>query len=134
LKIIKITNKEKVIKEIEKGVEDEVVYLSIRPSIDVIVALLENDPNIRILLCSPSLYELTSVRVKNALKKVGISLEKGSFKVGRPVKYTKRDIEEIFTLYNSGVSVSKIAHELGIPRRTIYYYLDKVKNNELQVI
>ncbi|MCK4432768.1 MAG: helix-turn-helix domain-containing protein, partial [Methanomicrobia archaeon] len=38
------------------------------------------------------------------------------------------------TLYNSGVSVSKIAHELGIPRRTIYYYLDKVKNNELQVI
>jgi len=131
LKILKFTNKEKVIREIEKGIEDEVVYLSIRPSIDAIVALLENDPNIRIILCPPSLYDLTSTRVKNALKKVGISLERGSFKVGRPVKYNKRDIEEIFKLYNSGIPVSKIANELGIPRRTVYYYLNKVKNNEL---
>jgi len=131
LKIIKFTNKEKVIKEIEKGFEDEVVYLSIRPSIDVIVALIENDPNIRTILCPPSLYELTSERVKNALKKVGISLQKGNFKAGRPVKYKKEDIEEMLRLYKAGVPVSRIREELGIPRRTIYYYLNKVKNNEL---
>jgi hypothetical protein len=131
VKIIRSTDKGDVIDEIEQGFDDGVVYLSIRPSIDVVVALLENDPTIEIILCPPSLYDLTSERVKHALKKVGISLEKGSFTVGRPRKYTKREIEEMVGLYNAGMPVVTIAEELGIPRRTIYYYINKVENDEI---
>ncbi|MEA1993353.1 MAG: helix-turn-helix domain-containing protein [Euryarchaeota archaeon] len=131
LKVLKITDKEEVINEIEKGIEEEIVYLSVRPSIDIVVALLENAPNLNTILCPPSLYTLTSERVKKALRKVGISLKKGSFNVGRPKKYTEDDIDKMLDLRNAGSSVIEISEELGIPRRTIYYYLNKVKNNEI---
>ena len=131
MKIIRTTDKTEVVREIEKGFDDDVVYLSIRPSIDVVVALLENDPNLSIILCPPSLYELTSKRVRHALKKVGVSLEKGSYTVGRPRKYTNRDVREMVALYDDGMPVSTISEELGIPRRTVYYYINKVKNDEL---
>lgn len=131
MKVIKHTDKEKVLEEIKAGVDDEVVYLSIRPSIDVVVALLEHDPNLKTILCPPSLHELTSTRVKDALKKVGISLKKGNVKVGRPRKYTKEEIQKMLDLYREGVPVTTISEKLEIPRRTIYYYLNKVEKDEL---
>ncbi len=131
MKVIKHTDKEKVLEEIKEGVNDEVVYLSIRPSIDVVVALLEHDPHVKTILCPPSLYELTSARVRDALKEVGVSLKKGDVKVGRPRKYTKEEIQTMLDLYSDGVPVTTISERLEIPRRTIYYYLNKVENDEL---
>lgn len=92
---------------------------------DILFSLIEHGENITTIVVPPSLYDLTSERVKMYMKKARISLEKGDSTPGRPPKYTDDDIQEIINLKENGMSVSKISKKLNIPRRTIYYLLEK---------
>jgi len=123
MKEFKAKTKREMIELIREGYEDREVYVNLRPCIDIVVELLENGPNLSVIYCPPSLCELTSKRVKNALEKVGISLVPRGGGAGRPSIYSEDDITEIRKLMKIGLSVTRISQELDIPRRTIYHLL-----------
>ncbi|HOP08837.1 MAG TPA: helix-turn-helix domain-containing protein, partial [Candidatus Methanofastidiosa archaeon] len=97
----------------------------LRPCIDVVIELLENGPNLTTIYCPPSLYDLTSTRVRSALEKVNVRLRPFGGGAGRPNVYDENDIKEIRKLMDAGLSITRISQELDIPRRTIYHLLDK---------
>lgn len=86
---------------------------------------MEHGENLTTIVVPPSIYALTSERVKARLTKEKIFLEKGKNPAGRPPKYTKKDIKKIIQLKEKNIPVTQIARELNIPRRTVYYLLEK---------
>ncbi|MHC1604705.1 MAG: helix-turn-helix domain-containing protein [Candidatus Methanofastidiosia archaeon] len=130
MKEFRASRKEDMIKQIREGFSENEVYVSLRPSIDIIVELLENGPNLSAIYCPSSLFELTSQRVRTALDKVGVSLKPYGSGAGRPRIYTNNDIREIQKLKQIGIPITRISEELEIPRRTIYYLLKEKEMNE----
>ena len=92
---------------------------------DILQALVDHGENLTTIVVPPSIYALTSERVKARLKEKRVFLEKGTNPAGRPPKYTEKDIKKIYQLKEKNVPVTQIARELNIPRRTVYYLLEK---------
>ena len=111
------------LKDLPKNVEE--IYINIRPSVSMITFMLENFPNLKKIACPPSLYLQVSSKVKRSLENVGVELVPGENPVGRPKKYDEEFMKELYHKYMQGVSVKKLSEETGIPRRTIYYYINK---------
>ena len=111
--------------EIEEGFSDKDVYVPRIVGMDILLALIDCGKNLKAIVVPPSVYEQTSERVKQYMKDRRISLEKGDERVGRPPKYKKEDVQEIFHLKNQGIPIAQISRKLHIPRRTIYYLLEK---------
>ncbi len=130
MKKFRASNKEEIIRQIREGFIEEEVYVALRPSIDIVVELLENGPNLSCIYCPPSLYNLTSTRVKRALEKVGVLLNPLGGGAGRPRVYSEQDVKEIRKMQKIGVSITRVSKELEIPRRTIYYLLKEDENRE----
>ncbi|HPR42456.1 MAG TPA: helix-turn-helix domain-containing protein [Candidatus Methanofastidiosa archaeon] len=125
MKRYKALKKDQLIREIREGFDESEVYIGLRPCIDVVIELLENGPNLTTIYCPPSLYDLTSTRVRSALEKVNVRLRPFGGGAGRPNVYDENDIKEIRKLMDAGLSITRISQELDIPRRTIYHLLDK---------
>lgn len=125
MKRYKALKKGPLISEIREGFDESEVYISLRPCLDIVIELLENGPNLSVIYCPPSLYELTSTRVKNALEKVNVKLRPHGGGAGRPKVYDDNDLTEIHKLMDVGLSITRISQELDIPRRTIYHLLNK---------
>jgi hypothetical protein len=92
---------------------------------DILSTLLEHGKNLKVIVVPPSVYEQTSERVKSYLKDKRVSLEKGEARAGRPHKYSEEDIKKIIALKNQGTPIIQISKKLDIPRRTVYYLLEK---------
>lgn len=123
--MFKTRKKEGLLTEIEEGFTDEKVYLSRIVGMDILLALIEYGENLKVIVVPPSVYGQTSERVKSHLEKVRVNLEKGNERAGRPPMYTDENLKKIVQLKNKGVSIAEISRKLDIPRRTIYYLLEK---------
>lgn len=117
--------KEELMAEIGEGFSEKKVYIPRTLGMDILQALIDHGENLKTIVVPPSIYALTSQRVKEHLEKERISLEKGNNPAGRPPKYTDKDIKKIFQLKEKNMPVSQIARELNIPRRTVYYLLER---------
>jgi hypothetical protein len=117
--------KEELLSEIEDGFTDKEVYIPRILGVDIIMALQEHGENLKVIVVPSSIYNVTSERVKSYLETARIHLQKGSESAGRPPKYAKDDIKKIANLRNEGVPITQIAKQLNIPRRTVYYLLEK---------
>jgi hypothetical protein len=93
------------------------------------LALLEHGRNVKVVVLPPSIFTQTSQRVKTYAEKARVTLKKGEEPVGRPPKYTDETIKKIIQLKDKGVSMIQISKDLKIPRRTVYYLLEKEKNS-----
>ncbi|MEM3411796.1 MAG: helix-turn-helix domain-containing protein [archaeon] len=121
----KITTKNKIelleaLKEL-KGEEE--VYISLRPTSDIIDHILANNLKIKKIVCPRSLYLQISKNTKEYLENVNIIVEPGNFKIGRPRKYHEDTLKYILAKYSEGVAPKNIAKELNIPLRTVYHYI-----------
>ncbi|WP_456420554.1 DUF1699 family protein [Thermococcus sp.] len=97
------------------------VYVSLRPTKEVVVKILENAPNVKKISCPPSLYPKVSKRVIYALSQLGIELVPESYPRGRPRKYDEKTVKLVRELAEKGVPMREISARLGIPLRTVYY-------------
>ena len=97
------------------------VYVSLRPTKEVVVKILENAPNVKRISCPPSLYPKVSKRVIYALGQLGIELVPERYPRGRPRKYDEETIKLVRELAEKGVPMREISARLGIPLRTVYY-------------
>ena len=101
------------------------VYVSLRPTKEVVVKILENAPNVKRISCPPSLYPKVSKRVIYALGQLGIELVPEKRPRGRPKKYDEKTVKLVRELAERGVPMKEISSRLGIPLRTVYYMVRK---------
>jgi hypothetical protein len=101
------------------------VYVSLRPTKEVVVKILENAPNVKRISCPPSLYPKVSKRVIYALGQLGIELVPENRPRGRPRKYDEKTVKLVRELARKGVPMREISERLGIPLRTVYYMASK---------
>jgi len=101
------------------------VYVSLRPTKEVVVKILENAPNVKRISCPPSLYPKVSKRVIYALGQLGIELVPEKRPRGRPRKYDEKTVKLVRELAKKGVPMREISERLGIPLRTVYYMASK---------
>ncbi|WP_297498586.1 DUF1699 family protein [Thermococcus sp.] len=113
---------EELLRKLE-GLDDNVreVYVSLRPTKEVVVKILENAPNVEKISCPPSLYPRVSKKVIAALKQLGIQLVPEKKPRGRPRKYDEETLRLVRELADKGTPIREISTRLGIPLRTVYY-------------
>ncbi|WP_297469754.1 DUF1699 family protein [Thermococcus sp.] len=103
------------------------VYVSLRPTKEVVVKILENAPNVRRISCPPSLYPKVSKRVIYALNQLGIELIPEKRPRGRPRKYDEKTVKLVREMAEKGVPMKEISERLGIPLRTVYYMVNELR-------
>lgn len=101
------------------------VYINIRPSIQLIVALLNRAPELTHLYLSPSIAQETPKKITGALTEVGVKLMPISRPRGRPRKRSDEQIQKVRKLALEGIPAQEIAIRIGLPLRTVYYYFRK---------
>lgn len=128
MEIIQTRNKTELIQEISSlHPETKELYINARPSMDIVMSIFENVPNLEMLACPPSLLKQTSTRVFKTLDAKGVTIRHHEVGVGRPKKYDGNAIGKIRSLRQTGTPVKEIAKQMNIPLRTVYYHL---KNNK----
>ncbi len=95
------------------------VHISQRPSKRDLFELTRKLPNLKRIWVPPSIYSLLP---KNLDVNVAISVSRE--KRGRPKKYGEEQIKQILEARRKGVNAREISKKLGIPLRTVYYYLE----------
>ncbi|ASJ11215.1 DNA-binding protein [Thermococcus sp. P6] len=101
------------------------VYVNLRPTAEIVVAILDRAPNVRRISCPPSLYPKVSRRVIEALSQLGIELVPEGYPRGRPRKYDEGTVRKVRTLFREGVPAREISARTGIPLRTVYYLIER---------
>lgn len=99
------------------------VYVNKPLSSQVIMELLDKNPDLKKIKCPNSLYIRTSKKYLNALSELGIEVEP-VIKRGRPKKYTAKEAEQIHNMLNEGKAPKEISEKLDIPLKTVYYLKD----------
>ncbi|WP_048146588.1 DUF1699 family protein [Pyrococcus abyssi] len=127
-------NIRELLRKIDENLNEDVteVYINLRPTKEVIVRILDNAPNVKVIGCPPSLYPKVSKKVLRALEQMGIKVipvEKGR---GRPRKYSYKTLMMIEELLKKGKTPREISRDLGIPIRTLYYLLKKREVSEIE--
>lgn len=119
-------NNEELLRKIDELLNENVreVYINLRPTKEILVRILENAPNVKLIGCPPSLYPKVSKRVIRALRQMGIEVVPIKKSRGRPRKYDEAVLLRIRELMTQGKSPKEISRELGIPLRTVYYMLN----------
>ena len=91
----------------------------------MIMELIDEYPNLKVITCAPSVYERTSDTYIDALNELGIEVRK---------KYnwgTKRQTQgaewKVLKLSNKGLKPKQIADKLDISLNRVYYLLRKSK-------
>lgn len=128
MEMIQTRNKSELLEQIRNlHPETRELYINARPSMDIVMSIFENAPNLELLACPPSLLKQTSTRVFKTLDERGIKIRHHEVGVGRPKKYDSPTLKKIMELRGRGVPVKDIAKQMGMPLRTVYYHL---KNNK----
>ncbi|ALM74670.1 DUF1699 family protein [Thermococcus barophilus] len=119
-------NNEELLRKIDELLNENVreVYINLRPTKEILVRILENAPNVKLIGCPPSLYPKVSKRAIRALRQMGIEVVPIKKSRGRPRKYDEAVLLRIRELMTQGKSPKEISRELGIPLRTVYYMLN----------
>lgn len=127
MKILNAKSRSELVQKIHETLNPNTqeVYIDIRPSIQIIIILLNKAPNLKTLYVPNSLYRETSERVKNALYKIGVQVLPLDRPRGRPRTHDKEKLEMTLKLAQQGESAKTIASKTGLPLRTVYYHIKK---------
>lgn len=120
-----VRGKDELLAQIHEGFTEKEVYIPRILGIDILLALLEHGRNVKVIVLPPSIFALTSQRVRIYAEKARVILKQGEEPVGRPPKYDEDTIKKIWQLKNRGVPMIQISRDLKIPRRTLYYLLQR---------
>ncbi|AEH24040.1 DUF1699 family protein [Pyrococcus yayanosii] len=123
--VVTARNTRELLRKLDEMLGEDVteVYINMRPTKEIIVRILENAPNVRLIGCPPSLYPKVSKKVIRALEQMGIKLVPVERRRGRPRKYDEETVRRIQELIRSGKTAREISETLGIPLRTLYYMI-----------
>lgn len=132
MKILKAGNRAELLQKIRMEINSTVeeVYLNTRPSIQIIITLLNKAPNLKKVYVPPSLFKETSEKITKALNKIGVELIPFDKPIGRPRVHYGEALNHMLRLSKKGETARQISYKTGIPLRTVYYYLKKGRHDE----
>jgi len=132
MKILKASDRSELLQKIRTEINSNVeeVYLNTRPSIQIIITLLNKALNLKKVYVPPSLCKETPERMKKALNKIGVELIPFDKPIGRPRVHDVEALNYMLKLAKRGETAGQIAYKTRIPLRTVYYYLKKARHNE----
>lgn len=117
-------SRDEIYARINANKEAEEFFLKTKPSV-MMLALLLNQTRIKKLYVSEGVSRTMPPRVTENLGK-SVQLEILRCSRGRPQKYSETEIKAALS---SGKSNDELMKELGMPRRTYFYWKKKLKNN-----
>ncbi len=126
MKVLRCQNKEELMErlsEIDKSHRE--VYVSLRPTQEIVDKLVDEAEALEELKCPESLYYQVGEKVNQKLEEEGIELNPGDFSPGRPRKYSETEIQRMIEMREQGTPVKEISEQMDVPIRTIYFYLNK---------
>ena len=124
MKFLESKTKKELMDEINSiNQTDDEVYLPLRPTIEIINKIIQRNPNVKKIQCPQSLYLQVSKKAFKRLREIGVEIQPGDIRVGRPLKHDINLIRKVINEKANGKPVKQISEENGIPVRTIYYYL-----------
>ena len=119
-------SKAEVFSALKSFPEESVIFLKTKPSIQIVSEIL-NRTKVQKILVSPKLYERIPKRALAPLEKIGVQVEVVGVKRGRPFVHAAGRISVIGERSKAGKNAYEIAGETGIPLRTVYYHLRKIR-------
>jgi len=124
---VKAQNNRELLDKLQKSLNSDVteVYVSLRPTKEILVRILEWAPNVKRISCPPSLYPKVSKKVIRALAQIGVELVPEGYPRGRPRKYDENTVRKVREMASSGVPMKEISSRLNIPLRTVYYMVKR---------
>ncbi len=127
MQTLRANNRSELLKKIRRDLSPNAqeVYLNTRPSVQIIITLLNKASGLKTIYVPPSLSRETPERIKKALNKIGAELIPLNKTKGRPRTYNEGELNTVFKLAKQGKTAKQIAKKTGIPLRTVYYYLRK---------
>ncbi len=111
----------------EKRDSNTEAYVSARPTIEILNKIVDVHPHLKRLYCPPSLYLQVGKHTFTRARDAGIEILGGPFPAGRPNKYNEKDVNRILSRWKAGMPAKRISKELGIPLRTVYFYINESK-------
>ncbi|MEM4389952.1 MAG: hypothetical protein QXG98_04800 [Candidatus Micrarchaeia archaeon] len=118
--------KAEVLAAIAASPEATEAILKAKPSIPLLTEVV-GKTKISTLLVSPALLARFPKKALPALEKIGVTVKTIEAKRGRPRVHPAEKLERLRELAGRGLAARAIAQEAGLPLRTVYYYLRKLK-------
>ncbi|MCK9152486.1 helix-turn-helix domain-containing protein [Methanobacterium alcaliphilum] len=98
----------------------EKVYVNQPLTSRKIMALLDQNPDLKEINCPTSIYQRISPKYLEALEELGIEV-KSIERKGRPRKYSQNDRMIVTKLLKEGKSPLQVSGQMNIPLKTVYY-------------
>lgn len=104
----------------------EKVYVNQPLTSRKIMALLDQNPDLKEISCPTSIYLRTSSKYLEALEELGINV-KSVERRGQPKKYSQKDRVLVNKLLKEGKTPKQISGQMGIPLKSVYYLKKDLK-------
>lgn len=129
MKVLRCQDKEELMERLSEIDEShKEVYISLRPTQEIVDRLVKETETLERLKCPESLYYQVGEKVSQKLEDEGIELNPGEFSPGRPRKYSEEQIQRMVQLREQGTPVKDISERMDVPIRTVYFYINKRKD------
>lgn len=99
------------------------IYVSLRPTMEIVHRIIEQCPSARVIICPQSLYLQVSKKVFKYLQSKNVEIKSGDIRVGRPMKHDAEVIKQVINQRAAGKPAKQIARDFDVPLRTVYFYL-----------
>lgn len=99
------------------------IHITKALSSSLIMELMDENPNLEVITCSPSLYNRTSKKYIEILKSLDIEVKK-EYNWGAKPKFKNQE-NDILNLAKKGFKAKEISEKLGIPISRVYHLVRK---------
>ncbi|WP_040682014.1 hypothetical protein [Methanobrevibacter boviskoreani] len=96
-----------------------------------IMELINENPELKLITCSKSLYDRIPEKYLNALEQLDINVEI-EYKQGAKPKFSKELIDNVIELKNNGYKAAEISDEVNIKTKQVYYIIEKYSDIKLK--
>ncbi|MFH1285377.1 MAG: hypothetical protein ABIH99_02220 [Candidatus Micrarchaeota archaeon] len=129
--VLKETKRSELFSKIrEKSASSETkISAKVKLSTPVLIALLTHT-KMDELVCTRAIFNTVPRKAREALEKVGVKVKLVREKRGRPRVLGERKIGAISAMVGREKNAREISQKLGIPLRTVYYYLRKAEREK----
>ena len=113
-------------KLISNNPDETVALIKVKPSISLLAYLL-SETKVKKIYFTPGIIKTINPKVLEAIKKVNVNFQIYTVKRGPPYRMSLTQIKKVMNLVRKGVPVKEACEKIGVPRRTFYYRIKKLK-------
>ena len=102
--------------------------IKVKPSIKLLAHLL-SETKVKKIYFTPGILKTVNPNVLEAIRKVNVHFQIYTVKRGAPYRLPTGMIKKVMMMIKKGYDVKTACEKNGVPRRTFYYRIKKMKIN-----